>query len=223
MPTLIRPPTAWLELLTLVQRQRLSAIETTVAAEEGEGQSILPTSASRFAALEAVAPQDVKVVILGQDPYPTPGNAHGLAFSVLPGTRIPASLRNIFKEIASDIGQDSICARDGFLMPWAEQGVLLLNTTLTVRAGAAGSHEKLGWSEITAAWITMLGKIQPETVFLLWGGHAQRLAAYLPDCPNILISVHPSPLSAYRGFLGCRHFSQANQRLQAAGKTGIRW
>lgn len=216
-------PAAWLELLTAEQRQSLLRIEASVAAEEAQGINVLPAPSLRYAALEVLAPADVKVVILGQDPYPTPGNAHGLAFSVLPGTRLPASLRNIFKEIASDTGQTSICAGDGYLMPWAQQGVLLLNTTLSVRAGAAGSHEKLGWSGITSAWIAALGRLQPQTVFLLWGGHAQRLAEVLPGSPNILSSVHPSPLSAYRGFFGCRHFSTANHMLTAAGKAPIRW
>lgn len=217
------PPHAWLQLLNDDLRRQLDSIMLAVSTEEEQGLSILPPAAMRFAALEAVTPQQVKVVIVGQDPYPTPGNAHGLAFSVLPGTRIPASLRNMFKEIASDTGASSICAGDGYLMPWARQGVLLLNTTLSVRAGAAGSHEKLGWSRISSAWLAALGRLAPQTVFLLWGGHAQRLADVLPGCPNILTAVHPSPLSAYRGFFGCRHFSRANELLQAAGQVPIRW
>ena len=219
----VYPPAAWLQLLNAELRLQLDSIMAAVNGEEREGQLVLPPAVSRFAALQALTPQQVRVVIVGQDPYPTPGNAHGLAFSVQSGTRIPASLRNIFKEIASDTAAPSICAGDGCLMPWAEQGVLLLNTTLSVRAGAAGSHEKLGWSRITSAWLEALGRLAPDIVFLLWGGHAQRLAEVLPGCPHILTSVHPSPLSAYRGFFGCRHFSKANRLLQALDQSPIRW
>lgn len=217
------PPSSWLDLLSEERQVRLMQIQQRVSEEEESGLSILPPLADRYAALNALQPEDVRVVIVGQDPYPTPGNAHGLAFSVRPGTPIPASLRNIFKEIESDIGRPSICAKDGYLMPWEEQGVLLLNTTLTVRSGEAGSHERLGWIDITSAWIAALGKLKPGIVFLLWGNHAQRLAVFIPDAPNILTTVHPSPLSARRGFFGCRHFSKTNRVLLEAGESEISW
>lgn len=219
----IFPPAAWMNLLDAPLQTRLQQLSSRIADEEAQGTSILPPPALRYTALECVDPQQVKVVIVGQDPYPTPGNAHGLAFSVQPGTPIPASLRNIFKEIASDLGRPSRCAVDGNLRPWAEQGVLLLNTTLTVRAGAAGSHEKYGWQAITAAWIAAVAAANPHALFMLWGSHAQRLAAVLPPASAALHAVHPSPLSAYRGFFGCRHFSAANAHLAVAGLSPIDW
>lgn len=219
----VLPSADWLDVLTPALRAQLQALQAQLAAAEAAGEQVLPAAHQRFAALDAVAPDAVRVVIVGQDPYPTPGNAHGLAFSVQPGTRLPASLRNIFKEIEADTGQASMCAADGNLRPWAEQGVLLLNTTLTVRAGAAGSHEKLGWQALTSAWLRAAAERNPAAVFLLWGGHAQKLAAVLPAQTVRLESVHPSPLSAYRGFFGCRHFSRANAALLAAGKPAIRW
>lgn len=217
------PPAAWLNLLTSAHQQRLHAILESVAAEEANGAEIFPPQGQRFTALESINPDQVKVVILGQDPYPTPGNAHGLAFSVVPGNKIPASLRNMFKEIESDIGRASICSNNGNLLPWAQQGVLLLNTTLTVRSGEAGSHEKLGWQEITLAWLQGLAQHNSNMVFMLWGSHAQKLMPFLPKGATCLTSVHPSPLSAYRGFFGCRHFSQANEVLERVGLAGVEW
>lgn len=217
------PPPQWLELLSPSLQERLQGVVQRLANEEEEGQAILPPAHLRYSALQCVHPQQVRVVIVGQDPYPTPGNAHGLAFSVQPGTAIPASLRNIFKEIESDIGAPSQCATDGNLLPWARQGVLLLNTTLSVRAGAAGSHEKYGWQAITAAWLQAIAVLNPQAVFLLWGGHAQRLTDALPSTARMLLSVHPSPLSAYRGFFGCRHFSAANALLTEVGLEPVHW
>lgn len=217
------PPEAWLRLLNAEQQQQLNTVLQSVAAEDAKGIEVFPPQGQRFTALNVINPDQVKVVILGQDPYPTPGNAHGLAFSVIPGTKIPASLRNMFKEIESDIGRPSLCAGTGNLLPWAEQGVLLLNTTLTVQSGAAGSHEKLGWQAITLAWLQALVQINPKIVFLLWGSHAQKLKAFLHQEARCLLSVHPSPLSAYRGFFGCRHFSQVNALLQDEGKAIINW
>ena len=216
-------PAAWLALLSANQQLRLQTILDTVTAEEAGGVSILPPAAQRFTALNALPPDQVKLVIVGQDPYHGPGQAHGLSFSVRPGVAVPPSLRNIFKEIEADTGQPSICAGDGYLLPWAEQGVLLLNTTLTVRAGEAGSHEKLGWLEITSAWLAAVARLNPHIVFLLWGSHAQKMAAFLPENAHLLFSVHPSPLSAYRGFFGCRHFSQANRTIEKHGMLPIRW
>jgi uracil-DNA glycosylase len=176
-----------------------------------------------FQALEYCAPEDVRVVILGQDPYPTPGDAHGLAFSVNDGVQIPRSLKNIFKEIQSDIG--SAMPVSGNLRRWAEQGVFLLNTHLTVRSGKAGSHRDLGWEELTTLIIQELSKRFNNIVFLLWGNHAKRKEAVIDGAKHLVLSAsHPSPLSANRGgWFGCRHFSQANDYLRQHGKHEIVW
>ena len=184
---------------------------------EGE---ILPPAPEVFAALELTQPEDVRVVILGQDPYPTPGHAHGLAFSVTPDVRpLPRSLNNIYKEMQDDIGA---CPRDGDLRPWARQGVLLLNTALTVPPGAAGGHMKLGWDQLARQVLTALDD-RPRA-FLLWGRPAQKLAAGVDPERHLKIeTAHPSPLSARRGFFGSRPFSKVNNWLAARGEAGIDW
>ena len=185
-------------------------------------QIVYPAREHWFAALHGVAPQDVRVVIVGQDPYHGAGEAHGLSFSVPTGIRIPPSLANIFKEIARDFGHTP--PQHGCLQDWAKQGVLLLNTSLTVRADQAGSHAKKGWEPFTDALISGLSAQREHLVFLLWGAHAQKknsLIASERHC--VLQSVHPSPLSAYRGFLGCGHFSAANQYLEQHGYAPIDW
>jgi uracil-DNA glycosylase len=164
----------------------------------------------------------VKVVILGQDPYHEPGQAHGLCFSVREGVPFPPSLVNIFKEMASDTGRPVPASGD--LTRWAEQGVLLLNATLTVRAHQAGSHQGKGWETFTDAVIHRLAEARDHLVYILWGAYAQRKGAFIHSGRNLVLqSAHPSPLSAYRGFFGNRHFSQANDYLIACGKTPVEW
>ena len=185
-----------------------------------ETRQILPPEAQRFAALDACAPGEVRVVILGQDPYPTPGHAHGLSFSVEPDVRpLPRSLTNIYKELQEEFGA---VPPNGDLRFWARQGVLLLNTALSVPAGNAGAHAKLGWSKLTAQVLEALSD-QPRA-FILWGGHAQKFAPHIQgDDHLILTSAHPSPLSARRGFFGSRPFSRVNDWLKARGETPINW
>ena len=164
----------------------------------------------------------VKVVIIGQDPYHGPGQAHGLCFSVNDGVPFPPSLQNIFKEISDDTGAP--IPTSGNLTRWAEQGVLLLNATLTVRAGSAGSHQRQGWEEFTDAAIRALAEGRQHLVFILWGSYAQKKGAFIDTTRHLVLrSVHPSPLSAYHGFFGNHHFSLANQYLVQHGQTPIHW
>lgn len=192
-----------------------------VRAEYLSGRAIYPEPKNIFNAFNLCPIEDVKVVIIGQDPYHEPGQAHGLCFSVLPPTPVPPSLVNIYKEIESDLGRKSVT--NGDLTHWARQGVLLLNSTLTVRAHAAASHAGRGWEEFTDAVIRAVA-IRENVVYMLWGSYAQKKAALVnPDKNLVLKSVHPSPLSAYRGFFGCKHFSQANEYLQQHGRAIIEW
>lgn len=180
-----------------------------------------PPRALRYRALELVAPERVRVVILGQDPYHGEGQAMGLAFSVPRGVRIPPSLRNIYKELASDVG--CAPAAHGDLTAWAEQGVLLLNTSLSVEAGEAASHAGIGWEQVTDALIACASKSAAHAVFMLWGNHARAKAALIDASRHLVLqSAHPSPLSA-RKFLGCRHFSQADTYLGAHGRGAVAW
>ncbi len=192
-----------------------------VRAEYLSGRAIYPEPKNIFNAFNLCPIDDVKVVIIGQDPYHEPGQAHGLCFSVLPPTPVPPSLVNIYKEIESDLGRKSVT--NGDLTHWARQGVLLLNSTLTVRAHAAASHAGRGWEEFTDAVIRAVAT-RENVVYMLWGSYAQKKAALVnPDKNLVLKSVHPSPLSAYRGFFGCKHFSQANEYLQQHGRAIIEW
>ena len=181
---------------------------------------VLPPPAQVFAALTACPPDDTRVIILGQDPYPTPGHAHGLAFSVEPDVRpLPRSLKNIYAELQSDLGA---APQDGDLRFWAAQGVLLLNTALTVEAGQPGSHAKLGWSRLTEQVLATLSD-RPRA-FVLWGAHAQSFEKHITGPDHfILRSAHPSPLSARRGFFGSRPFSRVNEWLMDKGQTPINW
>ena len=190
---------------------------------ERESHNVLPRPEETFAAFEACAFEDVRVVILGQDPYPTPGHAMGLSFSVRPDVRpLPGSLRNIYRELETDLGVPP--APHGCLQAWAEQGVFLLNPALSVRAGAPGSHSGLGWKHLTDAAISALSERREGIVFLLWGKAAEAKAALVDETVHaVLRAPHPSPLSAYRGFLGCGHFSQANEYLRARGDAPIDW
>ena len=199
-------------------------------AEEERGAVVYPPRGQRLAAL-ALTPLDaVRVVILGQDPYHGPGQAHGLAFSVQDGVKVPPSLVNIYKELESDLGpfENGASPRTGDLTPWAEQGVLLLNNTLTVAAGQAGSHAGRGWGAITDAFVQAVAERGEPTVFILWGSHAAKKAGRIgalgrSDRHLVLKSPHPSPLSAHRGFFGSKPFSQTNAFLEANGLAPIDW
>jgi uracil-DNA glycosylase len=185
-------------------------------------QTIFPPMEDIFNALRYTPYHSVKAVLLGQDPYHGPGQAHGLCFSVQPGVTPPPSLKNIFQEIQDDLGFPP--PANGTLTKWAEQGVLLLNTVLTVRRGQANSHKNIGWTTFTDAVIRKLNEREQPIVFLLWGGNARSKKKFITN-PNHLIleTVHPSPLSAYNGFFGCKHFSKCNDFLTAHGETPIDW
>lgn len=190
--------------------------------KEYKTKTIYPDKYAIFEALKLTAYQDVKVAIIGQDPYHGENQAHGLAFSVQKGVAIPPSLVNIFKELVNDL--NCYMPNNGYLVPWAKQGVLLLNTSLTVVANVANSHRNKGWEIFTDEIIKLLNKKETPMVFLLWGNNARAKAKYLTNKRHlILCSVHPSPLSANRGFFGCKHFSKANQFLQETGQTAIDW
>ena len=189
-----------------------------------ESQSVFPAQDEIFRALQLTSFDHVKVVLLGQDPYHGAGQAHGLAFSVPDGVKTPPSLHNIFKEICADIyeGADRTMLTD--LSRWANQGVLLLNATLTVAEGKAGSHQHLGWQTLTDQIVATLSTERQQLVFLLWGAHAQRKGILVDrDRHLVLETVHPSPLSAYRGFFGCRHFSRTNAYLKQCANEPIIW
>jgi uracil-DNA glycosylase len=209
-------------LLTTREARRLGGF---LSAEEASGKRIYPPRGCRLRALELTPLDQVKVVILGQDPYHGPGQAHGLCFSVPEGVKVPPSLVNIYKEIEADLGIPR--PTHGNLEGWARQGVLLLNNALTVEAGRAGSHQKLGWEPITDAAVAAVAARGEPCVFMLWGSHAKNKAARVPGLmqgPHLLLTApHPSPLSAHSGFLGCRHFSRANAFLEERGRGAIDW
>lgn len=195
-------------------------------AEEAAGKPIYPPRGSRLAALAMTPLEDVRCVILGQDPYHGEEQANGLAFSVAPGVKVPPSLVNIYKELASDLGLPR--PAHGDLSGWARQGVLLLNNTLTVAAGQAGSHAGRGWDAITDACVAAVAERGAPTVFILWGSHARKKASRVPAlgrCAHhlVLTSAHPSPLSAHNGFFGSRPFSQTNAFLERHGRGAIDW
>ncbi len=188
-----------------------------------EGQTIYPPASDVFSAFTATEFDQVRVVILGQDPYHNVGQAHGLAFSVRPEVDIPPSLQNIYKELAEDI-PGFVIPGHGYLQHWAEQGVLLLNAVLTVRAGQAHSHANWGWETFTDRVVRQLNEHRQGLVFMLWGSHAQKKGAFIDRKRHLVLQApHPSPLSAYRGFFGCRHFSRANAWLQQQGLAPIDW
>ncbi len=195
---------------------------TRFVKEEYATRRIYPRGSNIFRAFDKCPLEKLKVVIIGQDPYHGPGQAHGLCFSVDEGVPHPPSLQNIFKEVASDIGTP--IPSSGNLDRWAEQGVLLLNSVLTVREHEAASHAGKGWEQFTDAVVRRIAQEKQGVVYLLWGSYAQRKGAMVDPQRNcILKAVHPSPLSAYRGFLGCKHFSQANDYLLSTGQTPINW
>jgi len=190
--------------------------------EKSRGKQIFPPGEQIFNALNTTPLDSVKVVILGQDPYHGPGQAHGLCFSVLPGVAVPPSLKNIFKELKDDLGVP--IPSHGNLQSWAEQGVLLLNAVLTVEKAMAASHQGKGWEQFTDRVVEVVNQSKEQVVFLLWGSYAQKKGLIIDrKRHNVLQSTHPSPLSAYRGFLGCQHFSQVNQYLEKTGQQPIDW
>ena len=195
-------------------------------AQEAAGKTIFPPRGSRLNALALTPLDKVRVVILGQDPYHGPGQAHGLAFSVPDGVKVPPSLVNIYKELADDLGV--AIPPHGNLENWARQGVLLLNNALTVEAGQAGSHQNKGWEAITDAAVAAVSARSRPCVFILWGNHARKKAARIPDLDGggrhlVLTAPHPSPLSAHAGFFGSKPFSQTNTFLEANGRGAIAW
>jgi uracil-DNA glycosylase len=194
-----------------------------VESERAAGKTIYPPKQDVFSAFNLTKLEKVKVVILGQDPYHGPNQAHGLCFSVLPGVKTPPSLANMYKELATDISE-FVIPQHGFLESWAEQGVMLLNTVLTVEQAKAHSHAKIGWEQFTDIVIQQLSDHCDELVFLLWGSHAQKKGLVIDKQKHhVLNAPHPSPLSAYRGFFGCKHFSQTNNLLRQQNKSPINW
>lgn len=194
-----------------------------VEQERQAGKSIFPPQADVFNAFKATEFDKVKVVILGQDPYHGPGQAHGLCFSVKQGVKTPPSLLNMYKELKQSIPGFEIPSH-GNLQPWAEQGVLLLNTVLTVEQGKAHSHSKIGWEQFTDNVIEALNQHGQGLIFMLWGSHAHKKGAHIDNQKHyVLKTTHPSPLSAHRGFLGCGHFIQCNQLLEQQGLSPINW
>ena len=189
-----------------------------------ETQTVFPPREELFTAFTLTPPEAVRVVILGQDPYHEPGQAHGLAFSVRRGVKLPPSLRNIYQELESDVG--AAPAKDGDLTAWARQGVLLLNTVLTVESGKANSHKNFGWQKFTDAVLAVCAALPQPVAFVLWGGQAQKKAPLLEGCayPRLILQgPHPSPLSSYRGFFGSRPFSRINAFLRENGEAEIDW
>jgi uracil-DNA glycosylase len=209
-------------LISVLEGPRMQALSAFLRAEKTAGKAIYPPGSQIFAALDSTPFDEVKVVILGQDPYHGPGQAHGLCFSVAPGVAVPPSLLNIFKEISRDL--DLPRPLHGCLSSWARQGVLLLNAVLTVEHGHAGAHQGKGWEELTDACIEALNREREGLVFLLWGSHAQAKGRLIDNRRHLVLKApHPSPLSAHRGFLGCGHFSRCNRYLEENGRGPVDW
>jgi len=200
----------------------MAALKAFLVERKGAGARIFPRGADWFNALAFTPLDSVRVVILGQDPYHGPGQAHGLCFSVPPGVRQPPSLVNIFKEQKTDLGIER--PAHGYLEHWARQGVLLLNSVLTVEMGQAGAHANRGWERFTDAVIARVNALETPVAFLLWGAYAQRKAGFVDASRHLVLKApHPSPLSAHNGFFGCRHFSKANDFLASKGRGTIDW
>ena len=203
-------------------REDMRALSSFLRERIRAGARIHPQSQNIFAAFDATPFDAVKAVVLGQDPYHGPGQAHGLCFSVLPGVEVPPSLQNIYKELARDTG--FVPPAHGYLLPWAQRGVLLLNSVLTVEEGRAGSHQGKGWEGFTDHVVDVLNREREGLVFLLWGSYAQAKGRVIdPRRHRVLKAPHPSPLSAHRGFIGCGHFSAANEYLARHGAAPVDW
>ena len=216
-------PPPWMDVIGHeFDRPYMTQLEKFLRDERAAGRHVFPAAPDIFNALNTTSFEDVKIVLLGQDPYHGEGQAHGLAFSVQDHVPLPPSLRNIYKEIAAEYGVQM--PRTGNLTPWAKQGVLLLNATLTVVQDQAGSHQKRGWEDFTDAIIRAVNDKHLNVVFMLWGSHAQKKGAFIDRKKHLVLEApHPSPLSAHRGFLGCGHFKKANDYLSSHGKTPIEW
>lgn len=218
----VRIDDSWREVLQTEFDKPYFELLTSFIKHEYQTTQCFPPARLIFNAFDSCPFDKVRVVIIGQDPYHEPGQAHGLCFSVGEGVKIPPSLENIYKEINRDLGKP--IPSSGNLQHWSEQGVLLLNATLTVRAHQAGSHQNKGWEELTDAAIAALNQRRANIVYMLWGSYAQRKGQFIDRRRNlVLTAVHPSPLSAYRGFIGCGHFSQANNYLIQHGQPPIDW
>jgi uracil-DNA glycosylase len=214
-------PRPWRALLRGETTQPYFAVRAGFVARERAGIEVFPPPGEVFSALALTPPRSVRVVLLGQDPYHGPGQAHGLAFSVRPGVRPPPSLKNVFRELKSEFG----CAipKHGYLGSWAEQGVLLLNAVLTVRRGEPNSHRGQGWERFTDGVLRAVNALDRRVVFLLWGAYAQKKAGLIDSRHLILRAAHPSPFSAARGFFGSAPFSEANRALRAEGGEPVEW
>jgi uracil-DNA glycosylase len=200
----------------------MRALAAFLESEKKSGKQIFPPEDLLFNAFSHTPLDKVKIVILGQDPYHGPGQAHGLCFSVAPGTAIPPSLKNIYKELHDEV--DFVIPDHGCLVPWAKQGVLLLNSVLTVERDRAGSHQGKGWERFTDKVIDVIARKRQGVVFMLWGAYAQRKGAMIDVLRHCVLNApHPSPLSSYRGFFGCGHFAKANQYLRDQGEMPVSW
>ncbi|MCX7553912.1 uracil-DNA glycosylase [Marinicella sp. S1101] len=213
---------SWLQHLeTEFQQPYIQDLKAFLLEQKQAGKVIFPPGSLIFNALNSTPLDQVKVVILGQDPYHGPGQAHGLSFSVPDEVKIPPSLRNIFKELAEDLG---VINHTGNLQSWANQGVLLLNSVLTVEQAQAGSHQGRGWERFTDRIIHVINEQRKQVVFMLWGSYAQKKGAHIDTDQHLILKApHPSPLSAHRGFLGCQHFSKCNEFLKSQKKSPINW
>jgi uracil-DNA glycosylase len=214
-------PKSWKSILSSeIEKPYYKTLQEFVAKERAT-HTVYPPEQEVFSALEYTPFDQVKVLLLGQDPYHGPNQAHGLCFSVRPGVAPPPSLVNIYKELHDDLG----CSipNNGYLVPWAKQGILMLNAVLTVRAGEPNSHKNKGWEKFTDAIIKAVNDKPDPVVFVLWGGYAQKKKTLIHEQHTIVESVHPSPLSVYRGFFGSKPFSKINKALREAGKTEIDW
>lgn len=223
MESKIKLHPSWLEPLQGEFAQDYMAhLKHFLLSERDAGKRIFPSGSNWFRALDLTPLDEVRVVILGQDPYHGPGQAHGLCFSVPDGVRPPPSLVNIYKELENDLGVRPV--KHGFLEHWAKQGVLLLNSVLTVEMGLAASHRDRGWEQFTDAVIRLVNEKQDPVVFMLWGSYAQKKASFVDQSRHLVLKApHPSPLSAHSGFLGCKHFSKANAFLEGRGLAPIDW
>ena len=222
-PTDVNLEREWLECLAdEFDQEYMRELSRFLRMRKAAGAEVYPPGGLIFNALDSTPPSKLRAVILGQDPYHGPGQAHGLCFSVRPGVPVPPSLANIYRELHDDI--DFRTPRHGCLQPWAEHGVLLLNAVLTVERGQAGAHQGKGWERFTDRVVAVANAHDQPLVFFLWGSHAQRKGQAIDrDRHLVLTAPHPSPLSAHRGFLGCRHFSQANRWLEERGQAPLHW
>ncbi|MFV7785099.1 uracil-DNA glycosylase [Shewanella marisflavi] len=214
----------WQDFITEeAQQDYFRRLQDFVQAERDAGKAIYPAKEQVFSAFELTPLDKVRVVLIGQDPYHGEGQAHGLCFSVQSGVKVPPSLMNMYKELASDIHGFTV-PDHGYLAKWAEQGILMLNTVLTVEQGKAHSHAKMGWETFTDNALRLLNAQNRPIIFVLWGGHAMKKSKLIKAAQHHLVTgPHPSPLSAYRGFFGCKHFSKINALLKDLGQTPIEW